>query len=126
MSTRMIRYSLMTVILLLVAAQFLQLLNLLFDTLAGLIGTIVVMAVYMFCGYKARAGVANRIWFVLPTIIFIAIPAVAHFFITESEQAEGTGIGYSLFLLVAEFILPVVILLLIYWRLGKRQDLTVQ
>ena len=118
MQQRSLRYAVMLVIILLIVAQCLVVLNLIFDTVSGLIGAGIITAVYFYCGYRARAGTVNKIWFIVPTVLFIVVPAIARFFIA-SEDGSTVSFGYQFFLLMIDFVLPVLILLLVYIQLSK-------
>ena len=117
--TRLQRAVLM-VVLLLIASQIMALLYTLVGFSVGIVGAVFTIAVSWFATRKAKQGAKSTAWFMLPPILFTGIPLVLKFFPGEEEQS--VSLQYLLLSnlpFVFGFLLPVIILLLLYWRLGR-------
>jgi hypothetical protein len=88
---------------------------------AAIVSAVVVAAVSVFSARMAAFGEGDNAWFVVPTIVFIAVPLAARvwrLFAVEESWWTRT-IDFAPFLV--GFALPVILLLLVYLALGRKQ-----
>ncbi len=87
---------------------------------AGGATAVFVAAVTFVCAQRANAGVGNRIWFMVPAILFTVLPlALRAWDLYSSETSTLTWI-VSFTPLFVGFIFPVFLLWLTYAELRKR------
>ncbi len=116
----------MFVCLLLIASQVMALLFALIGFGVGLLGGAATIVVSWFATRKAKASASSTAWFILPPLIFTVIPLVLKFLLSDREES----LTLQMFLLsnlpfVLGFLLPVVVLLAIYWRMAKLIEMIV-
>ena len=121
MKNETLRTFLLIAIMLLVASEFLRLLVDMKNIVGGVLSGLGVAAVYYFCGKKARAGINNQLWFLVPTLIFTVIPVGKrvwdYLYAEESSQLEKL-LEITPFLL--SFVVPMGLLVAVYVSLGNR------
>ena len=89
----------------------------------GVGGGVLTLAVSWFATRKAKQGAKSTTWFMLPPIVFTVIPLVLKIF----GPAEAESVSFVELLLVnltfvLGFLLPVMLLLVVYWRLSKLHE----
>ena len=87
---------------------------------AAIVSALLVAAVSIFSARMARRGPGNNAWFVVPTVLFTALPLAARVFsLMSTQQSWWTrGVEFAPFLI--GFAAPVLLLLLAYVELGRR------
>lgn len=87
---------------------------------AGGATAVFVAAFTFFCAQRANAGVGNRIWFMVPAILFTVLPlALQAWDLYASDTSVFTWI-VSFTPLFVGFVLPAILLWLTYAELRKR------
>jgi len=123
MEIKTIRTVLVVSITLLVISEISRWIFLIGGSLGGLIGGMLIAAVYIYCGSKAKAGKKYSVWILVPTITFTIIPIIVkvwNYFTDQEASLIQRLWEYGPFLI--SFVLPVVLLLLAYVELGKHQE----
>ncbi len=91
---------------------------------AGGATAVFVAAVTFFCAQRANAGVGNRIWFMVPAVLFTVLPlALRVWELYSSETSTLTWVANFTPLFVG-FVLPAILLWLTYAELRKRTMVT--
>jgi hypothetical protein len=87
---------------------------------AAIVSAVLVGAVSIFSARMAGLGPGNDAWFVVPTVVFTALPLAARLFsLMSTEQSWWTrSVEFAPFLI--GFAAPVLLLLLAYVELGRR------
>lgn len=87
---------------------------------AAIVSAVLVGAVSIFSARMAGAGQGNNAWFVVPTVVFTALPLAARLWTLMSiEQSWWTRtVEFAPFLI--GFAAPVLLLLMAYLELGRR------
>jgi len=87
---------------------------------AAIASAVLVAAVSIFSARMARPGAGNGAWFVVPTLVFTALPLAARLFsLMSTEHSWWTrSVEFAPFLI--GFAAPVLLLLLAYAELGRR------
>jgi hypothetical protein len=93
---------------------------------AAIVAVVLVGAVSIFSARMAGLGEGNNAWFVVPTVVFIAVPLAARLWtLVAAEQSWWTRIvEFAPFLI--GFAAPVLLLLAAYLELGRRARHSVQ
>jgi hypothetical protein len=107
-------------IILLVLYQMGSLLAGAFNGFIGVVGALVVAAVTFACARLARTNVGNTGWFLVPTLLFTVTPLLARVWNALVESASLVDHALTLTPLIVGFVLPVLLLLLVYKELGRR------
>jgi hypothetical protein len=89
---------------------------------AAVVSALLVGAVSIFAARMATRGAGNHAWFVVPTLVFTAVPLAARLWtLLAIEQGWWTrAIDFAPFLI--GFALPVLLLLSAYLELGSRKQ----
>lgn len=87
---------------------------------AGGATAIFVAAVTFFCAQRANAGAGNRIWFMVPAILFTILPLALKVWDLYTSQSSTFTWIVSFTPLFVGFLLPVLLLSLTYAELRKR------
>lgn len=87
---------------------------------AAIVAAVLVGAVSIFSARMAGLGQGNNAWFVVPTVVFTAVPMAARLWaLLAAEQSWWTrGVEFTPFLI--GFAAPVLLLLVAYLELGRR------
>ena len=93
---------------------------------AAIVSAVLVAAVSIFSARMALLGPGNDAWFVVPTVVFTALPLAARLFSLMSDEHGWwtRSIEFAPFLI--GFATPVLLLLLAYVELGRRARRSVQ
>lgn len=122
MSDKILKYIVATVIFLLLMHQIGLLIFNIFGMVWGVLSALAVALVSFFTLRLAKAGAASSFWFLLPGIIFSVIPVIMAF----HRLIDGENCIFDLIIqftpLLIGFFLPIVLLLLIYFELGRREQ----
>ncbi|MHC4441275.1 MAG: hypothetical protein ACYTBZ_23000 [Planctomycetota bacterium] len=123
MKDKTLRTLLAVAAVLLVLDQLFDWLNELWSAATGFIGVIVVVIVSVICGRLARSSPGNVAYFFVPTLLFTVIPLVAKVwkFFTEEKSLLSRLLEIAPFLF--GFVLPLGLLLFIYYELSKREKI---
>lgn len=91
-----------------------------FGAAAGVLSALLVAAVSFFSARMAQVGAGNTAWFLLPTLLFTALPLAAKVwsFLTVERSAWDAALDLAPFLV--GFAAPVVLLLVVYVSLRAR------
>ena len=88
---------------------------------AGGATAIFVAAVTFFCAQRANAGAGNRIWFMVPALLFTVLPLALKVWDLYSSESTSTLTWIVSFTpLLVGFVLPALLLWLTYAELLKR------
>jgi hypothetical protein len=89
---------------------------------AAIVSALLVVAVSFFSARMASLGEGNHAWFVVPTLVFTAVPLAARLWtLFAIEQGWWTRtVDFAPFLV--GFALPVLLLLMAYLELGRRNQ----
>lgn len=82
--------------------------------------TLLVVAVSVFAAHMARAGRGSTAWFVVPTLVFTALPLAARVWTVARVEEGWWPRAVELFPFVIGFAAPVLILLAAHLRLASR------
>ena len=87
---------------------------------AAIVSALLVAAVSVFSARMARHGPGTDAWFVVPTVVFMALPLAARLFslISDEHSWWTRSVEFAPFLI--GFAAPVLLLLLAYVELGRR------
>jgi hypothetical protein len=87
---------------------------------AAIVSAVLVGAVSVFSARMAGLGPGNGAWFVVPTVVFTALPLVARLFSLLSDEHSWwtRSVDFAPFLI--GFAAPVLLLLLAYVELDRR------
>ena len=89
--------------------------------IAAAIGSVVlVVAVSIFSARMAGLGQGNNAWFVVPTLMFTALPLAARLWTLLAIEQSWWTRGVELAPFLIGFAVPVLLLLMIYLELGSR------
>ena len=91
-----------------------------FGAAAGAVSAVVVAAVSFFSARMAQVGAGNTAWFLVPMLLFTALPLGAKVwnFLTVEKSAWEAALDFAPFL--AGFAAPVLLLLWVYLALRGR------
>jgi hypothetical protein len=89
---------------------------------AAIVSAMLVVAVSFFSARMATLGEGNHAWFVVPTLVFTAVPLAARLWtLFAIEQGWWTRtVDFAPFLI--GFAVPVLLLLMAYLELGRRNQ----
>jgi hypothetical protein len=87
---------------------------------AAIVSAVLVGAVSIFSARMAGLGQGNNAWFVVPTVVFTALPLAARLWtlITVEQSWWTRTVEFAPFLI--GFAAPVLLLLMVYLELGRR------
>jgi hypothetical protein len=87
---------------------------------AAIVAAVLVGAVSIFSARMAGLGQGNNAWFVVPTVVFTALPLASRLWtLIATDQSGWTGVvEFTPFLI--GFAAPVLLLLMAYLELGRR------
>jgi hypothetical protein len=93
-----------------------------FGAAAGVLSGLLVAAVSFFSARMAQVGAGNTAWFLLPALLFTALPIAAKVwsFLTVQRSAWDSVVDVAPFLI--GFAAPVLLLLWVYAALRRRAD----
>ena len=81
---------------------------------------VVVAVVSYFCARLARRGISSNVWFLMPTLLFTIIPLAVKLWAAWTRQASIMDMLVDLLPLLVGFVIPVVLLSIVYLRLRKQ------
>lgn len=87
---------------------------------AGGATAVFVAAVTFFCAQRANAGTGNRIWFMVPAILFTVLPLALEVWDLYSSQTSTLMWVVAFTPLFVGFLLPALLLWLTYAELRRR------
>ena len=120
MSDKTLRFLVAVVISMLLIFQIGSLISNIFGMAWGVAAAVIVAVVSFFSARLAKSGSKSSFWFLLPTLLFTAVPvfmAVWNAFTSETSWVERL-LDLAPFLF--GFGLPVILLALVYYELRKR------
>ena len=91
-----------------------------FGATTGLIGGVIVTIAYLYCARRAKASLKYYGWILVPTILFTVVPTALR--VHEFLKAEEDSLVVQLLHLAPSlfgFVLPVALLLVVYFRMSK-------
>lgn len=88
---------------------------------AAIVSAVLVGAVSLFSARMAALGDGNNAWFVVPTVVFTAIPLTARLWTLFAIEQSWWRHTIELAPFLIGFALPVLLLLTVYLELGSRQ-----
>lgn len=120
MGNKTMRVFLAIAAVLLVISHFAHWLGSIWNTMAGVIGGLIVIGVSIVCSRLARSGPGNVGWFLVPVLLFTVVPAVAKAwkFFTEEKTMLSRLIEIAPFLI--GFVVPLGLILLVYVELRDK------
>lgn len=84
-------------------------------------GAAVVVAIVSYvCARLAKRGATSTIWFLIPTLLFTVIPLLAKLWSVFTSQTGIVDMLVDLMPLLIGFVIPVVLLSLVYLDLRKK------
>lgn len=92
----------------------------LFGMVWGGLSALVVAAVSFFSVRLAKAGGKSSLWFLLPTVLFTLVPLAITVWNTVTAEMSGFERAAALLPFMIGFLLPVMLLLAVYYELRKR------
>jgi len=87
---------------------------------AGAATALFVAAVTFLCAQRANAGVGNRVWFMVPALLFTVLPLALQAWDLYRSESHVLAWVVSFAPLLVGFVLPVLLLWLTYAELRKR------
>jgi drug/metabolite transporter (DMT)-like permease len=120
MSDKTLRLMIALAIAMLLIFQIGTLISGVFGLVWGTVSAVVVAAVSVLSARLARAGGKGSLWFLLPMIIFTLIPIALMIWRGMTEEANWLDLLIRLTPFVVGFGAPIVLLLLTYYSLRKR------
>lgn len=120
MSDRTLRYIIALAIAMLLIFQIGTLISGFFGTIWGLVSAIVVAAVSFVSARLAKAGGKGSLWFLLPTVVFTLIPIMLTIWRGVTEDETWLDMLVRLTPFTVGFGAPIILLLLAYYELRKR------
>jgi len=123
MSDRALKNLIMIVMVILVLNQFVGWVAGSWGAVPGVLAALIVVAVSVFFGYKARVEAGKAAWFLVPVLLFAVIPTGVRLWgFFANERSLWTKLWDSLPFAMG-FLVPIGTLLIVYWSLGggKRQ-----
>jgi Na+/proline symporter len=123
MSDKTLRYIIASVIALLLVFQIGSLISGLFGMAWGAFSAVLVGAVSFFSSRLAKAGGKRSFWFLLPTLLFTVFPVVFMAWKSLTSDTGGFDRLVTLMPFIVGFVLPVLLLLVVYYELRKRTGL---
>jgi hypothetical protein len=91
-----------------------------FGAAAGLLSALLVAAVSFFSARMAQVGAGNTAWFLLPTLLFTALPIAAKVWSLLTVQRSAWDAALDLAPFLVGFAAPVLLLLWAYTALRRR------
>lgn len=124
MKDKTLRALLVTATVLLVVDHVVMWMSELWGIAAGMIGAGIAVVVGIVCGRMAKAGVSNVGWFLVPTLLFTALPAAAKiwwFFTVKKTLLDRL---WELAPLMLGFVAPLGLILTVYVEMSRRSSNT--
>jgi hypothetical protein len=91
-----------------------------FGAAAGILSGLLVAAVSFFSARMAQVGAGNTAWFLVPTVLFTALPLTAKVWRALTEERTAWDRAVDLAPFVIGFAGPVALLLAVYLALRRR------
>ncbi len=91
-----------------------------FGAAAGLLSALLVATVSFFSARMAQVGAGNTAWFLLPTLLFTALPIAARVWSLLTVQRSAWDAALDLAPFLVGFAAPVLLLLWAYTALRRR------
>lgn len=85
----------------------------------AIVSTVLVAVVSVFCARMAGAAHGNTAWFVVPTLIFTALPLVARLWTLVHVDQDWWARSIQLTPFLAGFAAPVLLLMIVYLGLAR-------
>lgn len=85
------------------------------------VSAVVVVAVSVFSARMAAFGEGNNAWFVVPTMVFVAVPLAARLWRLFAVEDTWRARTVEFVPFLVGFAVPVVLLLVVYLALGRKQ-----
>jgi hypothetical protein len=120
MSDKTLRNVIAAVIAMLLIFQIGTLISGLLGMAWGAVSAVVIVAVSFFSARLARAGGKSSFWFLVPTLLFTAIPIVMTIWKAMSESTTWFDRAVVLAPFFMGFGAPIVLLLVVYYELRRR------
>jgi hypothetical protein len=117
------RRLILVVIALLLISEIASQINSLFGVGPGIVGGVLVAIVQWYFARKAKAHVKYYLYILVPTVLFTVIPTairVWNFF--QGDELAFWSILWNIGPTLITFILPVFLLLYVYWDLRPREQ----
>jgi len=123
MSDKTLRYIIASVIAMLLVFQVGSLISSVFGMTWGLLsGAVVAVVSFVSSRLAKKAGGKRSFWFLLPTLLFTVFPIT--FMVWKSVTRDTSGfdrlVTFTPF--IVGFVLPVLLLLVVYYELRKRTN----
>ncbi|MGA7596129.1 MAG: hypothetical protein WCA64_13125 [Gallionella sp.] len=120
MSDRTLRYIIALAIAMLLIFQIGTLISGFFGTVWGMVSAIVVALVSFFSARLAKAGGKGSLWFLFPIVVFTLIPIALTIWRGITQDASWLDLLARLTPFTVGFGAPILLLLLAYYELRKR------
>jgi hypothetical protein len=120
MSDKTLRHIIASAIAMLLIFQIGTLISGVFGMVWGTVSAVVVAAVSFFSARLAKAGGKGSLWFLLPTLVFTLIPIALMIWRGITQDANWQDMLIRLAPFTVGFGAPVILLLLAYYELRKR------
>ncbi len=120
MRTKTLKALILVTVAILVISEVAEWIATIFGATTGLIGGVIVMIAYMYCARRAKASLKYYGWILVPTILFTVVPTALR--VHEFFKAEEDSLFVQLLRLAPSlfgFVLPVALLLVIYFGMSK-------
>lgn len=89
---------------------------------AAIVSAVVVVAVSVFGARMTAFGEGHNAWFVVPTVVFIAMPLAARVWRLFAVEESGWTRTVDFVPFLVGFAVPVLLLLVVYVALGRKQS----
>jgi hypothetical protein len=90
------------------------------NSIGGLVGGLVVLCIYVYCGAKARKSIHSTTWFLVPTILFTLVPLAYKWWPNSEEESISVfNVLIQNVPVLISFVLPVIFLSIVYYKLSK-------
>ena len=120
MTDKTLRHLVASAIALLLIFQIGTLISGLFGMVWGALSAVVVAGVTFFSVRLAKAGGKSSVWFLLPTLLFTILPVAITIWKTVTADVGWFDRLVALLPFLVGFLLPVLLLLLVYYELRTR------
>ena len=109
-----------SVLVMLIVYQTGSIITSMVNVTAGSIGAVMVARVTCFCVYRANKKLGDKAWFLVPIVLFIFLPLAYRVWNLFSLETSSLTLAVNFTPLLVGFLLPVLLLLLVYAELRKR------